>query len=234
MIGNVSESSSAGVRLEVLAAVLAVRRVTQQLEILLWQRGRAPQSGRWALPGGTVLPTETVEESAIRQLAEKVDVDQVAHLEQIGVFSVPDRTPRSRTVAAGFLGLVPAHVDPDLPSDTAWHPLDDLPPMAFDHAEIAHRAQERLRGKLSYTNIAFALAPPEFTLAGLSRIYCAALGHDVDATNLQRVLTRRGMLSPTGTTAPSGRSGGRPAALHRFSTKEYRVTDPFAAFRPPD
>ena len=120
-----------------------------------------------------------------------------------------------------------------MPDDTAWHPVDDLPDMAFDHAIIADRAQQRLQAKLSYTNIGFALAPVSFTLAELGRIYAAALGHDVDLTNLQRILTRRGMLEPTGTTAPPGPAGGRPAAMYRFSVGEFRVTDPFAAFRPP-
>lgn len=234
MIGNMIESNTALLRVEVLAVVLAVRPITRQLEILLWQRGRDPESGRWSLPGGALLPAETVDESMARQLAQKVDLTRVAHLEQIGVFSAPDRSPGVRSVATGFLGLVPAHEDPDLPADTGWHPLDRLPPMAFDHAEIAQLARHRLRGKLSYTNIGFALAPREFTLNALSRIYRAVLGHEVDATNLQRILTRRGMLAPTGTRAAPGPAGGRPAALYRFTVTEYRVTDPFAAFRPPE
>jgi 8-oxo-dGTP diphosphatase len=141
--------------------------------------------------------------------------------------------PDVRMVATGFLGLVPMDADPTLPPDTSWHPVDNLPDMAFDHAIIADRALQRLRAKLSYTNIGFALAPASFTLAEHGRIYAAALGHDVDVTNLQRILTRRGMLEPTGSTAPPGPSGGRPAAMYRFSVGEYRVTDPFAAFRPP-
>ena len=60
-------------------------------------------------------------------------------------------------------------IDPVLPPDTAWHPVDALPPTAFDHGVIAARALDRLRAKLSYTNIAFALAPPEFTMNGLRR-----------------------------------------------------------------
>lgn len=208
--------------------------VTDRLEILLWQRARDPGAGLWALPGGPLLADEDVDSSARRQLAQKVDLRRVAHLEQIGVFSDPERVPGIRTVATGFLGLVPTDADPDVPPDTRWHPMDELPSMAFDHADIAARARERLRGKLSYTNVGFALAPQEFTLATLRRIYAAALGHDVDPTNLQRILTRRAMLSPTGTTARSGPSGGRPAAQFRFSVTDYRVTDPFSAFRPPD
>jgi hypothetical protein len=77
------------------------------------------------------------------------------------------------------------------------------------------------------------LAPREFTLSTLKEIYDAALGYHVDATNLQRVLARRGVIVPTGTTAKSGRSGGRPAAMYRFTEAQYRVTDEFAALRPP-
>ena len=226
--------------LEVLAAVFTVHRGARehsptgpQLQLLLWRRTKEPDVGRWALPGGVVRDNEDVDASARRQLAEKVDLRQVTHLEQTGVFSDPQRMPDVRMVATGFLGLVPMDAHPSLPTDTAWHPVDALPEMAFDHATIADRALQRLQAKLSYTNIGFALAPASFTLAELGRIYAAALGHDVDVTNLQRILTRRGMLEPTGTTAASGPTGGRPAAMYRFTLHELRVTDPFAAFRPP-
>ena len=222
--------------LEVLAAVFTVHRGADckpRLQLLLWRRTTEPDAGRWALPGGVVRDNEDVDASARRQLAEKVDLRQVTHLEQTGVFSDPRRMPDVRMVATGFLGLVPMDVHPSLPADTAWHPVDALPEMAFDHASIADRARQRLQAKLSYTNIGFAVAPASFTLAELGRIYAATLGHDVDVTNLQRILTRRGMLEPTGSTAAPGPSGGRPAAMYRFSTGEYRVTDPFAAFRPP-
>jgi hypothetical protein len=73
----------------------------------------------------------------------------------------------------------------------------------------------------------------EFALSTLRDIYGAALGHPVDATNLQRVLARRKVITRTGTIARSGRSGGRPAALYRFTDSQLRVTDEFAALRPP-
>ena len=205
-----------------------------RLEVLLWQRAQPPDRGRWALPGGLVTGCEDVDASVARQLAAKVDLTRVSHLEQIGVFSAPERVPGARVVATGFLGLVPFGADPQLPSDTAWHPVDDLPPTALDHGAIIERAHQRLRAKLSYTNIGFGLAPAAFTLAQLRRIYATALGHDVDPTNLHRILLRRGMIEATGSTSTPGPVGGRPAALHRFTVAELRVTDPFAAFRPPE
>ena len=221
---------------EVLTVVFRVGgpdRRRQGLNVLLWQRARDPQLGHWSRPGGTLRADEDVMSSARRQLAEKVDLREVAHLEQLGVFSAPDRVPGVRTIASTFLGLVPAPADPELPADTAWHPVDALPPMAFDHATILADAHTRLVAKMSYTNIGFALAPTDFVLSTLRDIYSVVLGYQVDATNLQRVLVRRGVISRTGTTARSGRTGGRPAALYRFTDSELRVTDEFAALRPP-
>lgn len=225
---------------EVLAAIFQVRDRNPAgevrkpaLNVLLWQRARDPERGKWSLPGGRLGDDEDLTSSVRRQLAEKVDLREIAHLEQLAVFSDPHRVPTVRTIASTFLGLVPSPATPELPPDTRWHAVSDLPPMAFDHGTMVEHARTRLVAKLSYTNIGFALAPTEFALSTLRDIYSAALGHHVDATNLQRVLERRKVIVRTGTTARSGRSGGRPAALFQFTESRYRVTDEFAALRPP-
>jgi 8-oxo-dGTP diphosphatase len=221
---------------EVLGVVFQIRQLdtrNPQLSVLLWQRALEPQRGAWSLPGGSLRHDEDMTSSARRQLAEKVDLREIAHLEQLAVFSDPVRVPGDRTIASTFLGLVPSPATPELPADTRWHPVNALPPMAFDHAPMVAHARARLAAKLSYTNIGFALAPKEFALSTLRDIYSTALGYQVDATNLQRVLERRGVITRTGTTAQSGRAGGRPAALYRFTDSQLRVTDEFAALRPP-
>ena len=215
----------------VLAVVLEVRDA--RLQALLWQRAQDPYSGAWALPGGTLEPDETLEGSIRRHLAAKVDVRDVAHLEQLGSWSEPGRNPLHRELATAFLGIVPAGVDPQLPDDTAWHPVDELPPLAFDHGEIVLAGRDRLRGKLSYTNVGFALAPAAFTLSELRDLYAAALGHDVSATNLKRVLLRRNVLAATGARRKPRRAGGRPAEVYRFRKRTLEITDPFATLRPP-
>ena len=214
-----------------LAVVLQVRG--GRLHVMLWRRDNDPFAGTWALPGGPLLPDETLGASVGRQLAAKVEVTHLAHLEQLETRSDPGRDPRGRTVATAYLGLVPSDLDPVLPGDTAWHPVDDLPETAFDHGSIVGSALGRLRAKLSYTNVGFALAPPTFTIAELRVIYVAALGYEVTATNLQRVLLRRGVLEPTGEMAPPGPAGGRPAMLYRFAVSALEITDPFAVLRPP-
>ena len=214
-----------------LGVVLQVR--DGGLQVLLWQRAKEPFEGCWSLPGGYLSPGERLDDSIRRHLAAKVDVRELSHLEQLVTRSDPDRHPQEWQLATAYLGLVPSGVDPSVPADTTWHPLDDLPAMAFDHGEVALAGRDRLRAKLSYTNLGFALAPPEFTMAELRDLYAAALGHEVSATNLKRVLVRRGVLEPTGDRRAPGRAGGRPAELYRFSRRELAITDQFAVLRPP-
>ncbi len=203
------------------------------LQVLLWQRAKEPFAGAWSLPGGYLERGHTLEQSIRGHLAAKVDVREVAWLEQLESRSDPERHPREWQLATAYLGLVPIDVDPALPPDTAWHPVDQLPSMAFDHEPIVLAGRERLRAKLSYTNIGFALAPGEFSISELRSIYTAALGYPVSATNLHRVLERRGVLERTGERRRPGPGGGRPAAVYRFRSRELQVTDPFAVLRPP-
>ena len=187
--------------------VLQVRG--HSLHVLLWQRATSPFEGLWALPGGPLGADERLGASVARHLATKVDLTDIA-----------------------YLALVSADVSPRIPQDTAWHRVQDLPPTAFDHGSITESGRDRLRAKLSYTNIGFALAPATFTIAQLRDIYAAALGHPVSATNLQRVLTRRGVIQATPAAVPPTPLGGRPATLYRFAARTLIVTNPFAAFRP--
>jgi ADP-ribose pyrophosphatase YjhB (NUDIX family) len=214
-----------------LAVVFQVR--DGALQALMWRRARDPFAGRWALPGGYLEAGQTLENSIRRQLAAKVDVRELSHLEQLETRSDPDRNPREWELATAYLGLVPSDADPAVPDDTRWLTVDRLKPTAFDHGEIVRSGLARLRAKLSYTNVGFALAPEEFTLSQLREHYAAALGHDVSATNLHRVLVRRGVLESTGRRREPGRTGGRPASLFRFRARTLEVTDPFAVLRPP-
>ena len=214
-----------------LAVVLQVRG--GRLQSLLWQRAREPFLGAWSLPGGQLEQGETLEQSIRRHRADTVDVRELAHLEQLATLSDRGRNPLEWELATAYLGLVPRGVDPAVPEDTAWQPVSQLPELAFDHREIVLAGRDRLRAKLSYTNIAYALAPPIFSISELRELYVAALGHGVSATNLQRVLLRRGVIELTGERRGPGRAGGRPAGLYRFRSQRLEITDQFAVLRPP-
>jgi 8-oxo-dGTP diphosphatase len=204
-----------------------VLRVADGLETLLWRR----QDGElWSLPGGFVREGESLERAMRRHLLEKVGVSDVAHLEQLDSHTAAATHPELWLVDVGYLALIPRGSEPALPPDTEWHPVAHLPPIAFGHADAVHRAHERVRGKLSYSNTAFALMPPRFTLRELTAVYEAVLGHPVDPTNLRRVLERDGLITPTGSRRSTG---GRPAEEFRFTRDELVVSRPLAAFRNP-
>jgi len=162
------------------------------------------------------------DESLDAALARAVDVRFLAHVEQLET-----RARHDGTLATAYLGLARA----DMPAAGDWRPVDSSWP-ADERAFVA-AAQARLRAKLSYTNLGFALAPELFTISELREVYVAALGYDVSATNLQRVLVRRGAIVRADGFRPPGRTGGRPAALFRFASDRLEVTDEFAALRPP-
>ena len=220
-------------RHEVLAVVLQVRQAG--LHVLLWQRGAPPFEDMWSLPGGPLGAGERLGTSLGGHLAAKVDLTEIAHMEQLETRSDPERDPRGRVLATAYLALVSAEAEPRVPADTAWHPVADLPATAFDHGSIARSARERLRAKLSYTNIGFALAPETFTIAQLRDIYAASIGHPVSATNLQRILTRRGVIVPTTAAArPTALGGSRPRCTGSPSRPWSSPTrSPRSARRPP-
>lgn len=217
------------------AAVPAVNAVVlrvgdDRLETLLWRRRRAPAADCWSLPGGFVREGEALDEAMRRHLLGKVGVAEVGHVEQLDTTSSHDTHPEYWILDVAHLALIPQGAEPDLPPDTEWHAVDALPSIAFGHADAVHRAHERLRGKLSYSNVAHALAPARFTLRELAAIYEAVLGYAVDATHLRRVLERDHLIAPTG-----GRrsTGGRPAEEFAFCDAELVVSRPLAAFRAP-
>jgi 8-oxo-dGTP diphosphatase len=177
------------------------------------------QAGGHGLDATVSTVTREPHESLDDALARAVDVGALAHVEQLETRILADGS-----LATAYLGLVPADEDGRFPGAA---------PGTRDERELVAAAQARLRAKLSYTNVGFALAPAAFTISELREIYVAALGHDVSATNLQRVLLRRGVLERVGERRPPGRAGGRPAALFRFAANRLEVTDEFAALRPP-
>lgn len=113
-----------------------------QRKILLIQRGRDPYKGMWALPGGFVDENEDLADAARRELMEETGLE-AGELQQIGAFGTPYRDPRGHTISIGFLAVFDK-LKPATPGDDAanarWFSPDELPPLAFDHANIIKEA----------------------------------------------------------------------------------------------
>ena len=102
----------------------------------------------------------------------------------------------------------------------AWHPLSELPVLAFDHAEILQYGYRRLRNKLEYSPVAFEVLPETFTLNELYQLYTTVLGENFsDYSNFRTRLLKLGILSDTGIKVSRG--AGRPASLYRFDAEAF-------------
>lgn len=217
-------------------AIAVVLRSTPRdgAEVLVIQREREPFAGKWALSSGPLETDETLPESIRRHLNDKAGLADFSYIEQLVTSSAPGRDPFDRTVATSYMVLVPWDVEWELPTAAKWVSVSDVDAesMAFDHEGLIGLAIERLKAKLSYSNIGFAVAPAEFRISDLAAAYAGILDHDVDATNLQRILCRRGQLDPTAKKSAPGSEGGRPAQLFRFAQRELVITDQFATLRP--
>ncbi|MFH8977455.1 NUDIX hydrolase [Streptomyces sp. NPDC017890] len=200
-------------------AVLTLR--AGALHVLLVERGQEPYAGRWALPGGFLLPDESAEEAARRELAEETGLADVTglHLEQLRTYSEPGRDPRMRVVSVAFAALLPDPPEPHAGTDAAearWVPYDAAVNLAFDHDRILADARERVGAKLEYTCLATAFCPAEFTLGELQQVYETVWGTALDRPNFRRkVLATPGFVEAVPGAARLTGGRGKPAALHR-------------------
>lgn len=204
-------------RPSVTVDVVIFSLVDEDLQVLLIKRKFAPYAGMWAIPGGFVRMAESLEEAAIRELAEETGVTDV-YMEQLYTFGRPNRDPRTRVITIAYFALVPRDVIQPRPGDdaveTGWFSMFDLPELAFDHREILEYALRRLRYKLEYTAVGFRLLPDVFTLSELQRAYETILGEKLDKRNFRRKILASDILEETGQKKRDGE--GRPAKLYNY------------------
>lgn len=121
--------------------------------LLLIQRKHEPYAGHWALPGGFVEIDEDLPEAVARELAEETGLRDIP-LEQLRTFGRPGRDPRGRTITVVYFGIADKdHQQVQAADDAAqveWFDIDHLPPMAFDHDEIARWAIEHLKRSVMF------------------------------------------------------------------------------------
>ena len=187
-----------------------------QLKLLLIRRANSPHKGKWALPGGFVDITEGLDEAASRELQEETGVSSV-YLEQLYTFGKPKRDPRERVITVAYYALIPSDkMQLQAATDAAavgWFGMNELPKLAFDHADIVSMAHQRLVSKLDYSTLAFQFLSESFTLHELQDVYQIICQQELDKRNFRKWILSLEQIVETG----EKRTGEahRPAKLYK-------------------
>jgi 8-oxo-dGTP diphosphatase len=196
---------------------------TCTIKVLLIRRGleKEPFYGQWALPGGFIRPEESLEDAVVRKLGEETGVTK-AKLQQLYVYGDPKRDPRGRVLTVGYTALVDyAACDPRAgvnETRAEWFNADDLPKLAFDHADIVARGIDWLRSRIRYEPIGFSLLPPVFTIQQYKRLCEAILGQELHKPNFRRMIAQMPIFKTVGEEQDVSH---RPAKLVSFDERKY-------------
>ena len=190
------------------------------VKVLLIKRKIEPFKDMWALPGGFIKDSESLEKAAERKLTEETGVKNV-YLEQLYTFGAPERDPRARIVTVTYFAIIKPkvleHKERWDVSDVQWSPVSRLPKLAFDHGRIIEYAIKRLRWKLEYTTVGFKLLPEKFTLTQVQDVYETILGKKFDKRNFRKKLLALGLVRPSREVLKD--VAHRPARLYTLNKK---------------
>jgi len=109
-------------RPSVTADIAVFRTLPTGCELLLIRRGGHPYLGKWALPGGFSKETESVWETAARELREETSLIGIP-LEPVGLFSTPGRDPRMWVMSEAYVAKLDGSAEAaagDDAADAAW------------------------------------------------------------------------------------------------------------------
>jgi ADP-ribose pyrophosphatase YjhB (NUDIX family) len=168
----------------------------EHFKLLLIQRGFEPEVKKWSLMGGFIQPHECTDIAANRILNELTGLEGV-YMEQLQVFSEPNRDPIERTICAAYFALIDIHQYETQLNDNyhaEWFLLKDMPNLIFDHKEMVREAQKRLRYKAALHPILFELLPGKFTIPQLQSLYEGIYDIYIDKRNFSRKVLSTNLL----------------------------------------
>lgn len=195
----------------------------KQLHLLLIQQKFGVHKNCWALPGGFVKDTETLDQAVLRELKEETGV-KVNYLEQLYTFGAIHRDKRARILSVAYLALINPRnytlkADTDA-QDAQWFNVNDIPGLAFDHDEILQKALERLKAKIHTHPIGFELLNTFFPFSDLEHLYQIFFTEKIDRRNFRKKILSFNILKETDKIHQAG--SGRPAKLFQFNKKKYK------------
>ena len=214
----------------------------KELKVLLQQ----PFSvGKWTVTGGYIKKTESIEQAASRIAFDRTGLKGL-FFEQFRAFGNPERVMDSGFSSKQISEVTGLDVGPDLwifdyfvsvsfytltefsnveptkgvrEADCRWWPVNELPPMMFDHKLIIEEALKALRIHIAHYPIGYELLPEKFTLPEIHALYETILGKTLDDRNFTRRLMATGIIIKLNETRKIGRH--RSPILYKFDKEKY-------------
>ncbi len=192
----------------------------------------------YTLAGHHLLEGENADQAAKRVLRNVTGFDNL-YLEQFHTFSRTDRLSDEKdqiwidhlkldipthVFSIGYYALVDKNkleLDEDH-QNAAWFPVDELPPLGFDHYDILIKGLDCLRNKFKLDPIAFELLPERFTMLQLQKLYEAISGTSLDRRNFRKKINKLKYIIPL-----DEKQKGvphKPAQVFLFSKEVYEKT----------
>lgn len=217
---------------------------SNQLNVLLVERKLEDENtgdvliDDWTLTGYHIFEEEDFDTAAARILKGLSGLDNI-YLEQFYAFGGVDRVngPKDelwlqhqrgfseRIVTIGYFSLIDntsVQIVSHNNRNVNWFPMNELPELGFDHAEILDKALEKLRAKLRSEPIGFELLPEKFTISQLQRLYEVILGTKFDRRNFRKKVLQMKYVIPLDEKQKGVKH--KPAQLFIFSKEVYEKT----------
>ncbi len=200
---------------------------------------------KWTITGGHIRKTESIEEAASRIALERTGLKDL-FLEQFRSFGSPNRAKDETFNAKSITEKTGFEIPPDLwifdyfvtvgfytltefskvaptkgayDDDCQWWPINELPPMLFNHENMIQEALKALSVNIAHHPIGYELLPEKFTLPQIHALYESILGKSLDDRNFSRKLLVNGILIKLKETKKIG--AHRSPFLYTFDKEKY-------------
>lgn len=195
--------------------------IDEKLHVLLTRRPEHPAKGKLALAGTFLQMDETLPEAVERVLQTKTGLRNI-YFEQLFTWGEIKRDPRMRVLSVSYYALVPKEqlALPENDFTPQFYPVEEIAAMqdeiAFDHAQMIEYGRERIRNKVYWSDIAFALVPEEFTLPQLQKVFEIILGRKLYKANFRKRIAPKIIMTDKMTSG----AAHRPSRIYRKKPEE--------------
>lgn len=179
--------------MKVSVDIVLYKIIDNTLCVLITKRKKAPYIGQWCLPWGFIMWDETIEDAAKRVLLKETGISH-NFLEQVCVFSNPQRDPRWRAIGVSFLGILQEDVVIHIWStqeQVLRCPINQLPNLVFDHNEITTYIYNYLIKNIIHNSYAQFFLPHYFTMRQLQNIYEIILHRKYEKRNFHKFIQNK-------------------------------------------